>query len=651
MGRRADDRCFMLTTPTREKSVITTRSTIFGFFLATLAACLTCATVAASPIIGTYTANSLGRSDDSSVGPVSLGFTMNFFGRSWTSVYVNNNGNVTFGSPNSIYTPTGLNGVLASAIIAPFYADVDTRPSKSGIVTYAAVASGVGGHPTFGVEWPKVDYYVDGNGNTQTVQDTFELLIVSRSDLGAGNFDMYFNYGSMKWETGSASGGVNGLGGTCATAGFSAGAGAAGGYFQLAGSGVCGKLIDGGSNQLVTATNDGVAGQWMFFFRDGTFVTAAVAEPPAILAFCTGLAGICLIRPARRSLARRHATRRRDVWIKPVPLLIRLVILITVMSIRQAGAEPVTDPGATATAKTPPAPQPNAAIPQQPAFAPHKRSWIFYHAGDAAAASPDGLVGIVEGRNIRIEDVGDAIDALPEQIRDTPLDTLYPMILEMLVNQTVLIEQASRLGLENDPSVRRHMETAAKMALGKEVLDRIVADRLDDAALEARYEKHFSGKPGIEEARARIITMKSYDEAMEVISALDKGGDFKGIARAKSVDPSARAGGDLGYLRRDLLHPSQADAVFELPAGAHSRRPVRDRKGWSVVRVDDRRLKPIPPLDQARAFLRQELMREIINEELTRIRADLHIRQFNLDGSPLEVNETAASWHIVAIPK
>ena len=144
LGWRADDRCFMPTTATREKSVTTTRSTIFGFILAALAACLAYGPAAASPIVGTYTANSLGRTDDSTAGPVALGFTMNFFGHSWSSVYVNNNGNVTFGSANSTYTPTGLNGVLASAIIAPFYADVDTRPSKSGIVTYAAVASGVG---------------------------------------------------------------------------------------------------------------------------------------------------------------------------------------------------------------------------------------------------------------------------------------------------------------------------------------------------------------------------------------------------------------------------------------------------------------------------------------------------------------------------
>jgi hypothetical protein len=59
------------------------------------------------------------------VGPVSLGFTVNF-GGAFSSVYINNNGNLTFGSSLSAYTPFPLS-TSTMPIIAPFFADVDTR--------------------------------------------------------------------------------------------------------------------------------------------------------------------------------------------------------------------------------------------------------------------------------------------------------------------------------------------------------------------------------------------------------------------------------------------------------------------------------------------------------------------------------------------
>ena len=43
--------------------------------------------------------NTLSANDDESTGAVDLGFTANFFGTMYSSVYVNNNGNVTFTDP------------------------------------------------------------------------------------------------------------------------------------------------------------------------------------------------------------------------------------------------------------------------------------------------------------------------------------------------------------------------------------------------------------------------------------------------------------------------------------------------------------------------------------------------------------------------
>src|SRR5277367_3613489 len=74
-----------------------------------------------------FTANIIAPNDDGSSPEVPLPFSINFFGTTFSSLFVNNNGNVTFTGPLSDFTPTGLttnNGDIP--IIAAYWADVDT---------------------------------------------------------------------------------------------------------------------------------------------------------------------------------------------------------------------------------------------------------------------------------------------------------------------------------------------------------------------------------------------------------------------------------------------------------------------------------------------------------------------------------------------
>jgi len=133
--------------------------------------------------------NTLAANDDLSTGSVGLGFTANFFGANSSTVFVNNNGNVTFTNPLPQYTPNGLSS--GQPIIAAYFADVDTRGAGSGLVTYGSgivndASLGWINAADFAVEYPAVGYY---SGQTNKL-NTFELLLVDRSSTGAGNFDI-----------------------------------------------------------------------------------------------------------------------------------------------------------------------------------------------------------------------------------------------------------------------------------------------------------------------------------------------------------------------------------------------------------------------------------------------------------------------------
>jgi hypothetical protein len=94
-----------------------------------------------------FNASTLAANDDASSDLVPFGFTANFFGATFSSGFVNNNGNLTLDLPLFQFTPFGLTATDRS-IIAPFFADVDTRVGN--VVTFGAGTvngRGAGGAP------------------------------------------------------------------------------------------------------------------------------------------------------------------------------------------------------------------------------------------------------------------------------------------------------------------------------------------------------------------------------------------------------------------------------------------------------------------------------------------------------------------------
>ncbi|HTL80675.1 MAG TPA: gliding motility-associated C-terminal domain-containing protein [Bacteroidia bacterium] len=155
------------------------------------------------------------RNDDWTTNPINLPFTFCLYGTNWTQVYINNNGNVSFGSPYSTFTATGFPN-NSFVMVAPFWGDVDTRGGLPGGIVYYKLT------PThLIVQWDSVGYY---DSYTDKL-NTFQLIMTNGSDPLVPGGNVSFCYKDMQWTTGDASGGVGGFGGSDAVVGANEGDG------------------------------------------------------------------------------------------------------------------------------------------------------------------------------------------------------------------------------------------------------------------------------------------------------------------------------------------------------------------------------------------------------------------------------------------
>ncbi|MBX3637826.1 MAG: VPLPA-CTERM sorting domain-containing protein, partial [Rubrivivax sp.] len=213
----------------------------------------------------------------------------NFFGANFSQLFVNNNGNVTFDAPLATFTPFPLINTPRQ-LLAPFFGDVDTRGAGSDVVRFGQAV--IDSKNVFGVNWINVGYFPSATNKL----NSFQLIITDRSDIAAGDFDFEFNYDQIQWETGGASGGVDGLGGNSARAGWSNGATAS---LELAGSAVNGAFLDGGPNALISGSlNSNVAGRYIFNVRSGNVVPVPEPLSLALVAVALLAAGVASRRRA-----------------------------------------------------------------------------------------------------------------------------------------------------------------------------------------------------------------------------------------------------------------------------------------------------------------------------------------------------------------
>lgn len=225
----------------------------------------------------------------------------------------------------------------------------------------------------------------------------------------------------------------------------------------------------------------------------------------------------------------------------------------------------------------------------------------------------------VDGIDITSRDIGVAIEAVGSELERVPEQVRLSVLVDIIVNQQLFAKVAREAGIEDNENYKRRVEYSSGRALRDTYVEVVLAETITEDDIAARYEIEIKDLPAQEELRARHILIASEAEANVLKNMLNDGADFAELATVHSTGPSAVQGGDLDYFTTERMVPEFSSAANALEVGAVSD-PVKTEFGWHLIKLEDRRQRPPPPLEDVRDHMKALVLRDQIKEKTDELR-------------------------------
>lgn len=252
-----------------------------------------------------------------------------------------------------------------------------------------------------------------------------------------------------------------------------------------------------------------------------------------------------------------------------------------------------------------------AGLSQMPAFAKGNKV-----GGSAAGAS---VAATVNGAAIPEERVSALLaQQTARGVPDSP--ELRAQVVNFLVGRELLAQEAKAKGLDKAPEVLAELEMAKQQIMISAYLQQFVkANPVSDAAVKAEYDR-LTTSAVQKEYRASHILVETEQEAKDIIAKLDKGEKFESLA-GQSKDPGSKEkGGDLGWNGPANFVKPFSDAMVALNKGSYTTVPVRSQFGYHVIRVEDVRDVPPPPLEEVKGQIQQAMVGRMVEAHVGELR-------------------------------
>lgn len=195
----------------------------------------------------------------------------------------------------------------------------------------------------------------------------------------------------------------------------------------------------------------------------------------------------------------------------------------------------------------------------------------------------------VNNHIISAQDVLNAVSTLPENVKTKPLFEIYPRVINELINKHLITKRAYSEKLDLDQNVINLIKKNKDSILAKYWLNNFIMNETSEENVKNFYNNYVKSFQKYTEINASHILVKTKNEAVSIINKLNNKSQFSELARAYSIGPSAKNGGNLGWFGPGQMVKEFEKAAFLLEKGNISQKPIKTKFGFHVIKLNDMR--------------------------------------------------------------
>ncbi|HEU4520053.1 MAG TPA: peptidylprolyl isomerase [Microvirga sp.] len=253
-----------------------------------------------------------------------------------------------------------------------------------------------------------------------------------------------------------------------------------------------------------------------------------------------------------------------------------------------------------------------------------------------AAAPASKVLAKVDGVEITEADIAVAAEDPALQLSQVPEAQRRDLLVGYLVDLKLGARAAEAARVGDGADFARKVAYARDKALLDTYLDQESKKAVTPEAARKLYDETVKGLAPEPEVRARHILVETEDEAKAALARLKGGEDFAKVAGDLSKDPGSKAeGGDLGFFSKERMVEPFAETAFKLEPGQVSD-PVKTQFGWHVIRVEEKRVKPVPTFEETKEQIDTYLGRKAQQDLILALRQKGKVERLDADGKLVE---------------
>lgn len=240
-------------------------------------------------------------------------------------------------------------------------------------------------------------------------------------------------------------------------------------------------------------------------------------------------------------------------------------------------------------------------------------------AAAAVLARIDGVAITDEDMRLAEEDLAGSI---PPGLNADEKETY---VIDYLIDMRLAARKAEADKHGDSAEFKRKLSFLREKALMEALLSKVARESVSEAELKKVYDTAAKSQPPEIEMRARHILVETEEQARNVWRRVLRGEDFAKLADEVSRDPGSK-GGDLGWFVKERMVPEFGEAASRLQPGQTSE-PVRTQFGWHVIKLEERREKPFPALEEVRDQIQRYVIQKAQTDVIMGLRSAARIER------------------------